>query len=409
MTSKDDLPPGHGRFEFLTDKDGQWGGMRTEGSPSQNPSKRPRLLINCDIVGGEIQERPGLTKLFASPLHSASACVRNIIPFNMPKPFKLWLVTAGCPGLDAALGFSINAIDTEQSPEFQRVTYYNGTSAQVVLARYNEGMYVGSDAILRRLQMIRQPWGVESLAVSGSSQDTPLNTFTGFTIRCMIEFDGKLFIGLDNGAGASKVVTYDGISFRDDVTGIDAPTCFALYRIQNGGDALVMGTSTTNTLYIRSTGDSPATWTSLGTVAAKEMLAYRDVLYIATETADIYSWNGTTLAVARTPASATTTRCFALFNGYLYFGYETATAAIVGKLDSSGSWTDVEKNLTTQFANTAQIRSLTSYRGFLIGSGLETAAGGRIWVSPGTTTTGTWVRIAPNASFVGNVFKLLAA
>lgn len=407
MAGKDNLPDGHGRFEFRSGMGGAWGGMVTEGDPSVNHPFRPRYLENVDIVGGEIRERPGLTKLFGSALHSSSACVRNIVGMSIPKPHKLWIVGAGCPGLSASVGFSINAIDTEQSPEFQRVTYYSGTSNVITLARFNEHMYVGSDAVLRKLQMIRQPWGIESLAVSGSSQDTPLNTFTGFVIRCLIEFDGKLFIGLDNGAGASKVVTYDGISYRDDITGIDPPTCFALYRVQNGGDALVMGTSNGNTLRIRATGDSPATWTSLGTVAATEMLAYRDVLYIATETADIYSWNGTSLAVARTPASATTTRCLALFNGSLYFGYETATAAIVGKLNSSGSWTDVEKNLTTEFTGTTQIRALAAYRGHLIGSGLRTS--GRIWVSPGTDTTGTWLQIVPNVSATGNVFKLVAA
>jgi hypothetical protein len=408
MPSKDNLPEGHGRFEFRSGMGGAWGGMVTEGDPSTNNPFRPRVLINCDLVGGEIRERPGLTKLYASALHSASACIRNIVPLTIPKPYKLWLVTAGCPGLSASVGFSINAIDTEQDPEFQRVTYYDGTAAQIVLGRYNENMYIGTDAALRRLQMIRQPWGTESLAVSGSTQDTPLRTFTGFTVRCLAEFDGKLFIGLDNGAGASKVVTYDGISFRDDVTGIDPPVCFAKYRVQNGGDALVMGTSNTNTLYIRATGDSPATWTSLGTVAAKEMVSYRDVLYIATETADIYSWNGTALAVARTPASAVTTRCLTLFNGFLYFGYETATSAIIGKLNSSGSWTDVEKNLTTQFAGTTQIRALVEYRGFLIGSGLS--GSGKIWVSPPLgATTGTWVQITPNALSVGNIFKLLAA
>lgn len=406
--NKNSLPPGHHRFEFRSGKDGLWGGMMTSADPCRNPAFRPRMLVNCDLYDGEIRQRPGLSKLFGSALHSGSACIRNIVPLNMPTPLKLWSVIAGCPGLSPTLGFSVNSIDMDQSPEFQRGVYYSTSSALPVLAKFAERMYLGLDSGLKRLQLIDQPWGTEGLSVSGSSQDTPLKTFTGYTVSCMIEFDGLLFIGLDAGAGASKVVTWDGISIRDDKTGIDAPTCFAKYRVQNGGDALVMGTATGNALYIRPAGASPGTWSSLGTVAAVEMLSFRDVLYIATDGASLYSWDGATLAVARSPAGCTAMRCLAEFNNTLYFGYQTATSAIIGKLTSAGAYTDIEKDLTTQFANSI-IRVLASYRGFLIAGGSISGSGGRFWISPRATTSGTWKQISPLVDSAGTVLRLMAA
>lgn len=409
MPDKNNLPPGHKRFEFRSGNGGLWGGMETRGDPCRNGAFRPRMLVNVDIYDGEIRARPGLTKLFGSALHSASACIRNILTLNVPTPFKLWSVGVGCPGLSASTGFSVSTLDIDQEPEYQRAVYYNTSSSLPSIAKYGDHIYLGVDDALRKLQLIRQPWGTENLSVSGASQDTPLKTFTGYVIRCIQEFDGMLFIGLDAGAGASKIVTYDGVSFRDDKTGIDPPTCFALYRIQNGGDAIVVGTSTGNAIYIRPTGDSPGTWTSIGSVASAEMLSFRDVLYIATGAADLYSWDGSSLAVARSPAGSVALRCLAELNNTLYFGYETATAIIVGKRTSGGTYTDVEKNLTTQFTGASSLRSLAAYRGFLVASGNITASGGRIWVSPGTTTTGTWVQIIPSASNTGNVFRLLAA
>lgn len=401
------LHEGHGRFEFRSGNGGVWGGMVTNGDPARNSAWNPRMLVNADIVDGEIRERPGLVKRFASVLHT-NASIRNIVHANMPTPFRLYIVAAGCPGLSPSVGFSLNALDTEQDPEFQRMTYYSGTASQVVVGKYNRALYVGTDSDLRRWQAIRVPWGKENLSVSGSTQDTPLKTFSGFTIKCLREFDGMLFIGLDGGAGASKVVTYDGISFRDDVTGIDPPTCFADYRVQNGGDAIVMGTSTGNNIYIRPAGDSPGTWTSIGTAASVDMISYKDVLYIATGGANVSSWNGTTLtAAARSPAGATAVLSVEVFNGLLYFSYETASAAIIGKYDGS-SWTDAEKNITTQFSGTTSVRTIASYCGFLVGGGTRSSSG-RLWVSPGTTTSGTWVEVVPNVIQAGNVVRLLAA
>src|SRR5690242_5050659 len=103
--SKNILAPGFKRFEFRSGLGGaKWGGMYTEGDPAANPPFRPRMLLNARIVGGEVRERPGLSKVNSSAIHSSSACIRNLVPFESPSK-KLWVLGAGCPGINPTLGF----------------------------------------------------------------------------------------------------------------------------------------------------------------------------------------------------------------------------------------------------------------------------------------------------------------
>lgn len=409
MPGKSDLAQGFLRFEFRSGVNSfQWKGIVSEGDPSSIPPNAVRMAINTRIIGSEFIERPGLAKLNSVALNAADAVIQDIVPYDPPRPYKLWTTHAGCPGLSPGFGFSLGNIDQEQDPEFQRVVYYDTAVTTCVLATFGGDMYVGVDAALRKLQLIKQPWGTESIAVSGSSQDTPVVTFPGFTITCMQQFNGKLFIGLDAGAGASKVVVWDGTSVKDDKTAIDAPVAFALYRVQNGGDALVMSTATTHNLYIRSTGDAPGTWTTPGTVTAISMISYKDVLYMASGGVNVSSWNGTAITAAtRAPAAAVAVNAVAVFNGFLYFGYTTVASVRIGKYDGT-TWTDIEKNLTTQFPGTNGVRALVDYRGYLVVAGTLTG-GGFIWFSNLADTSGTYTIVSLNVSSNGVVSALLAA
>lgn len=409
MPGKSDLAPGYLRFEFRSGvNDFRWKGINSEGDPSSIPPNTVRMAINARIIGSEFIERPGLTKLNSAPLNAADAVIQDIVPYDPPRPYRLWTTSQGCPGLSAGFGFSLGNLDQEQDPEFQRVVYYDTAATTCVLATFGGDMYVGVDSALRKLQLIKQPWGTESISVSGSSQDTPVVTFSGFTISCMQQFNGKLFIGLNGGAGASKVVVWDGTSVRDDKTAIDAPVAFALYRVQNGGDALVMSTATTNNLYIRSTGDAPGTWTTPGTVVGVSMISYKDVLYIATGGVNVSSWNGTAItAAAHAPASGVAVNAVVVFNGFLYFAYTTAASVRIGKYDGT-TWTDVEKNLTTQFTGTNGVRAMADYRNYLAVAGTKSGVG-FIWLSNLTDTSGTYTEIQPNVASNGVVSALLAA
>lgn len=409
---KDRLGESFRRFEFKAGNEGfAWGGMLTEGSPSSNPPNRPRLVINGRLLGGEYVERAGLTKFNSSVFHNAAACIRHIDDFQIATPKKLWMRGNGCPDVSTSVGAHLAHIDQEQNPEYQRSVYYDTATNNPILASFDGGLYVGVDADLRKLTLVVTKDGEENLAVGGSSQDRPVHTFTGFVIRCMVAFDGKLFIGLDNGAGASKIATFDGVSVRDDVTAINAPTCFGLYRVTGGGDAIVVGfAAATNAIKYRPTGDSPGSWTNVapgaGTLSSVAMAPYKDTLYIADDSGEIWTFDGTTLTSAHTPATATAVRGITTFNGFLYFGYETAAAARIGKYDGS-TWTDVEKDLTVAFAGTTSIRSLKAYRNSLYAAAVR-SSNGVIQFSPETATTGTWTQITPAAT-AGAINELLVA
>lgn len=410
--SKSAPAPGYDRFEYVVGLEGfEWQGMRTEGSPARGPVNRPRLIINGRIQGGEIVERAGLTKFNGSVFHDAAACVRHIDDFPVG-PKKLWIRGDGCPDIDASTGFHLANMDQEQNPEYQRSVYYNGATSNAVMARFDGRIYIGVDSDLRRLTLVQPDSGTEMLTSGGSSQDTIVANFSGFTIRCLQAFDGKLFIGLDNGAGASKIATYDGVSVRDDLTSINVPTCFGLYRVQGGGDSIVVGFgAATNAIRYRPTGDSPGTWTSVapgaGTLGALEMASYKDVLYIADGSGEVWSYDGSTLAVAQTVGSATAVRSVTVFNGLLYYGYETASAAIIGTFNGS-VWTDVHKNLTTQFTGTSSIRSLKAYRNSLYAAGIRSSSG-RLFFSPETSTSGSWTQVVPGAVTTGDLDELMVA
>ncbi len=411
---KSDLAPGHKRFEFRAGfNDFQWRGMLTNGDAGANPPNRPRMLVNGRLDNGAIVERAGLTAFDSTALHSSSACVRLIADFPLAGSGgdggrKLWIRGDGCPGISAGSGFYIAHIDQEQSPEYQRALHYLTTTNALIMGSFDGNLHLGVDSELRRLQLIPVPYGTENITVSGTAQDTPIHTFTGFTVRCLQEFDSKLFIGLDAGAGVSKLATWDGLGIRDDLTGINVPTCFGSYRVQNGGDAIVVGFgAATNHIRYRPTGASPGTWVtvtpSAGTVASFSMASYKDVLYIADGLTGIWAYDGITLSLVRTPASATVVRAVTVFNNFLYFGYDTASAARVGKYDGS-TWTDVEKTIP----GADQLKALAGYRGSLIAATTFVGAGG-IAISPGLATTGTWVQFNLGATNNGDVDTLLVA
>lgn len=400
------------RFEFRTGfGEFRWRGMKTNGDPASNPPNRPRLLKDCRVTeDGEITDRAGWST-FVGPLQSASACVLSIHDFQVSTPKKLWMLLNGCPGISSSAGLSVNNFDPEQDPEFQRAVYY-GSATSVILASFNGYMHVGVDATLRRLNLVTMPWGQENLALSGTSQDVPLYTFGG-PITCMKEFDGLLFIGVNLGAGASKIYTWDGKSMRDEGILINSPTAFGIYRIQGGGDAIVVGfAAASNQVRIRPAGPSPGTWTTItpgaGTVASHAMRSFKDVLYITDGTANVWSLSGTTLSIVRSPASATAVYGLEATNEYLYYGWETASAAFIGRTADGASWTDSHKAMTTQFSGTSSIRSLAWYRGYLLAGGIR-SGGGRIFASNGSDTSGTYTEIVPNALANGTVNDLLVA
>jgi hypothetical protein len=258
-------------------------------------------------------------------------------------------------------------------------------------------LYIGIDDTLKVLKLIKSPYGSEALAFAGSEQAEHLHKFTGFTIRALEQFDGKLFIGLDAGAGASKIAVYDGLTIHDgtqgttaDLTGIDPPSRFCRIR-----DKLAVGFSTNPSgIRLRDVGDAPGTWGALivGALATAHMASYKDNLYLTADSTSVWKYDFATLATVNTIAGSTI-RGLTTFNDgaaqYLFYGYQsTLSQAIIGRYDGS-SFVDVHYNITAAYASARLPRTLLSYRGSLAALTSTAASGGRLYISKGNDTDGT--------------------
>lgn len=332
---------------------------------------------------------------------------------------RLWIVTVGCLGGGGSLGATVFSYDPEQSPEIQNVGYwFSNADKGMALGTYGGDLYVGDKANLRRFSLVAIPYGQQSSTIVASPPDALVRSFTGFSISFLCEFDGRLYVGLDAGAGASKIVSYDGLSFKDDITGIDAPVSAALWR-----DFMVVGfAAASGHIRYRAVGASPGTWTTVaaGGVATcpgnNSMLSYHDKLYLVDGVQTIWSYDGSALTAVRVIATAgvptgTVEGVCALAvlggqqAGQMFYAYNLAanTGALVGKFDDSGSaiqWTDAHKDLTAQFSNLKYVRNLVSYRSVLVAAfrsaGAATSLG--LASSPGLNTAGTWDGTNPGST-----------
>jgi hypothetical protein len=355
------------------------GGVNSEKNGGSIPPHQFVRLINIDWKGDELIPRPGQSRLHADvEIHDANARIHPH-DFRLGCPTRLWHVGEGCPGeaLPGA-GFFIGHYDQEQEPVVQRAAYYPLAVNALSIATYGGQPYMAVDDQLRRLNTINVPWGQEQLTMAGQGSDLPVATFPGFCCPTMIEFDGYLFLILKSTTGGThKIATWDGKTLRDgtgattaDLAGILAanePVAFGLWR-----DSLVLGyVSAANKISIRARGNTPGTWTDVapgaGTVAANpgrnSIVSYKDEVYIADGGANVWNYDGTTLAIGRTVAGATI-RCVEQAFGYLFYGYKAVAPgdeAMLGRYDNT-TWVDVHRNLTVDQPNADYVNSLSYYR-----------------------------------------------
>lgn len=396
-----------GRFEYR--------GMYPDGNPASVPVNGLRVLINGRLQGGQVVARPGQAKLNSSALDSATTCIGGLFDFQVGTRKSIMVIGDGCPAISSAVGFYLGLYDFDQSPAFQPQIYYNAATQRLAAGVYGDDLYLGLDNELKRYQAIDAGYGESALAISGSSQDIPILTLpAGFTlIPALQQFDGLLFIACEQGVGTSKVISWDGKTERDDVTGINAPTGFGLYR-----ETLIMGYGgAPNRIDIRQVGDSPGTWTNVapgaGTAAFKKGTSYKDLFYFTTGGEDLFSYNGTALTRI-TPgttgiAAGSVTFGIATFNGFLYVAYTTATnIARLAKFNGT-VWTAIEKDFTSQFATVTAARPMALYRGNLVVGAVQSGgpSGGVLLESPGTSTSGTWTRRTASLANNGDIDDIL--
>jgi hypothetical protein len=189
-----------------------------------------------------------------------------------------------------------------------------------------------------------------------------------------------------------------------DLTGVGGAVGFCDYR-----EDMVAAFQDAGANYIK-IRDNGGTWSTATPAAGtlltknwpKNMVSYRDVLYIIDTSTGIWSYDGTTLQSAHTIAGATM-RAIDVFNDKLFVAYDTGTNARIAEYDAeTTTWTDVRKDLTTQFTNNYRVHGMCTYRGALwvgLGGGFRYVAADGLYyytaylaVSPGKDVgNATWL------------------
>jgi hypothetical protein len=403
---RDITDPDAGSFEF-TRGAGEfpgWRGVRTHGGPTAPPTNQPWVAVNLIASGGELGVRPGWADFGATGLSTPFVSGIGDLDCNQR---RLWSVLNACPG---ASGGTIMTYDFDQEPEFQSVAKFFGLAGNgLVLSPYGTDVVVGEGSNFRAFMDRRARWG-EALAQTGDMGHRTLHRFaTGEEILSIGEAFGYVFLGVGTKA-AGSIYQWDGVSMVEDLTSIGGAVGIGSYREDM---VAVFQDAGANYIKIR---DAGGTWSTkvpaAGTLLAKnwprQMVSYRDVLYIIDTSTGIWSYDGTTLQSAHTIAGATM-RAIDVFNDKLFVAYDTGTNARIAEYDAeTTTWTDVRKDLTTQFTNTYRVHGMANYRGALwcgMGGGFRylTASGlyyytAYLVVSPGKDVgNATWLGTGPSA------------
>ncbi len=385
--------------------------MSPDADPGSIPENKFRLLVNARRKGGAIVPRGGQTKILPNPTGtglSALSYDRHYGAwFEVSSARRLYLVaTGGCLGVGStATGLNVYALDSEHAPLLQNISCYLVQKYHdlACVAVYGDRLYLSQENRLRVITQVLAPYGTNSVSVGGTGVDQDIHAFTTYPyITWMQEFGGYLFIALGgNGAGTSKIVSYDGKAFYDELTTINDVFGMTVY-----GDKLIVSyAGSPNHIRVRPTGAPGVTWTTVvpgaGTVGMnKAGTSFRGNAYwigrSGTTMADIWKFDGTTVSKARTLTGGID---LCEFNGHLF--YLRATNSVVGYFDGT-TWTDAAQTLSADRVGT----SIAGYRGSLYVAQYKagTVITNHLLQSPGINPFGTWVSVG---DFTGTTVPII--
>lgn len=370
-----------------------WRGVNTESDPgSLNPNEL-QWGENLRHRGKGWITRPGMSQVLDLGLGLSngdnSVLWMHEAPADNPRA-RLWLSARGCFGAAIGTGSLLANLDPTQVPVVQNYgQFYTASDFQIPMGRYGDKLLMGDRSELREVIVSTAPAGVKADRLLLSPSQVPLASFPGFVIRCLQEFDNKLFIGLENTAviAASKISAWNGVSAIDDLTGVRPPLALGLWR-----DKLVAGFDVTaGNIQVRPAGAVPTAWVAfavggfLCSSHGNAMAEEKQYLYIASGTDLIHRFDGAALTLQRTIAGCAVDgfgcTALTLHNGLLYYGWNTPGAAYlsrIGRHDPESTtvteWLDSYKDVTADQANFISLTSLLSYR-------RQIFAGGRqMWV-----------------------------
>lgn len=355
-----------------------WRGMNTESDPGSLAPNELQFGVDVRLLGHGITSRGGYTLKADLNAIVGSQAVRWLkeAPVDNPR-VRLWFVTRGCFGAAIGTGSRVQHYDEYENPKLQ---VYANTFAEsdrdVPLGVYGDKLYAGEGPRVEEMIQVTAPSGFPVGALSPLR--IPVGYFDGYTVRCLQEFDSKLFIGLENNTtpASSKIVAWDGLSLTDDKTGIRPPLAFGIWR-----NKLVAGfDATAGNIQVRDAGSVPGTWAAVALAGfqcgtyGNTMAEFRQYLFIASGIDKLFRFDGTTLSLVRTIAGCATDgkglTAVTLHRGLLYYGWNTPSAAYASRIgrhdpDSTGGgldWVDTYKDVTTEQANFKFLASMASYR-----------------------------------------------
>ena len=391
------------------------GGMRPDIDAAALERTDFIQLQNIRRIGPSIVGRPG-----QSLFYDLGTCEpTGIGDFPVGAKHRLMCVGDGCPGVSPGAGFSLASWSAEQKPRFQGMVYRPGATS-FCAARFEraasetgllpavDAIMFAADGILYRLSNVPFSYGIDSLALTNAGQEVPVWTVpSGYaSITCMIQHGSELILSVNNGAGSSAVFSWDGLTFRRELSGIDEVTGFGLFR-----DMLIAGhNGGTNLIRVRT---AAGVWSTVapasGTVKIPgnfRCASYKDNFYIPPGDDRLYVFDGLT-SLTEIAAGTNGVTAGAIIHsvesafGNLYYCWDAAgpTEVKIGAFDGT-TWDPAHKDILVDFANMTGARSLRKFQGNLIFGVLSTLPSGFLHLlsSPRSVTNGTWTELQTVAS-----------
>lgn len=379
-----------------------WSDVNTEDDPGSLGPNEFQRAQNVRVRGKNIISRPGPSlridlNLYSSRTNGVGHVLwANDAPGN-DSPTRLWLASFGCLG-GGSTGYAVLNVDPSRTNQLQ--VYAEGFAVAnrfAPLAPYGDLLYMGDSNLLKEVIQIQVPYNLQVVDLLGLNAAPVIErkNFDGYTIRCMRQHEGMLYIGLENNAAAanSKIVAYDGSQYRDDITGIRPPIAFGQWQ-----NKLVCGfDATAGHIRVRTSGSAvPGTWTTyaLGgyqtSVSQNAMQEVRNKLYIASGATQVYQFDGTALSVANTVATADATgdgvTSLCLHDNLLHYGWNTTVTLVshIGRHDpdstAANEWVDDYINITAQQATFLRLGCMASYRRQIYCGGSGGFTGSLVWL-----------------------------
>jgi hypothetical protein len=356
-----------------------WKGVNTEADPGSLAPNELQWAENVRLAGKGILSRPGYSLVLDVGSDAGSVYWFGALPVDNPRT-RLWMTALAVfdPNPSALrTGSSVYHIDPSESPVFQTHSkFYSEAGSIAVLSKYGARLYVGERDTVKELVDLTAPVGLNLTDISPTPAAIPIIRFPGYTVRALQEFDGCLFISLENNttSTSSKVIRWDGDSFEEDLISIPPILCFGIWR-----DKLVGGIDETNLIRVRDEGTAPGTWNTFTDAAfhceklANSMQEDGPYLYIASGREDVWRFDGTALTLVHTISGAGSIalsgcNALTLHNGLLYYGWNVdgTEEAVIGRhdIDSSATgWIDSYKDMASDEPDFKLLTAMKSYRG----------------------------------------------